>query len=132
MKIEFIRIGSRYENVIEKFSDFIQKKTDALYATSLSVKELSCSLNAACTIYKEYPLHTVFKESIVTDLIQKNYSPSYLTDEGMEQCKLTVEEFITAFITVKEAILLTEVLISVVEDFPLNKDTIDSISVALH
>lgn len=132
MKIEFIRIGSRYENVIEKFSDFIQKKTDALYATSLSVKELSRSLNAACTIYKEYPLHTVFKESIVTDLIQKNYSPSYLTDEGMEQCKLTVEEFITAFITVKEAILLTEVLISVVEDFPLNKDTIDSISVALH
>ena len=70
--------------------------------------------------------------SIVTDLIQKNYSPSYLTDEGMGQCKLTVEEFITAFITVKEAILLTEVLISVVEDFPLNKDTIDSISVALH
>lgn len=50
----------------------------------------------------------------------------------MEQCKLTVEEFITAFITVKEAILLTEVLIHVVESFPLNKDTIDSISVALH
>lgn len=131
MKIEFIRIGSRYENVIEKFSDFIQKKADTLYATSLSVKELSRSLNAACTIYKEYPLHTGFKESIITDLIQKNYSPSYLTDEGMEQCKLTVEEFITAFITVKEAILLTEVLNCVIESFPLNKDTIDSISVAL-
>lgn len=72
MKIEFIHVGSRYENVVKESGDFIQKKADALYATSLSVKELSRSVDAACTIYKEYPLHTVFKKSIVTDLIQKN------------------------------------------------------------
>jgi len=66
-----------------------------------------------------------------TDLIQKNYSLSYLTDEGMKQCKLIIEEFIIASVTVKEAILLTEVLNSVMENFPLNKDAIDSISVDL-
>ncbi len=131
MKIEFIRVGSKYESVVEKFSDFIQEKADALYATSLSVKELSRSMNVAYEIYKEYPLHIAFKESIVTDLIKKNYSLSYLTDEGMKQCKFIIEEFITASITVKEAILLIEIFNSVIKNFPLNKNAVDSISVDL-